>query len=124
MIDVSELINDPDFCQPMGILITRKALTWENYRTVETSSYFKATGIIQRATAKDTIQTDSGDRITADIAIWTYEQLQVAKSAGSGATGFNADELTWRGEVYKVQSANDWKENGYYKSLAVRKKGA
>ena len=46
MINISELITDPDFCQPNGIKITRFTTKVVNHIPVETKSKLTVSGII------------------------------------------------------------------------------
>ena len=46
MINIAELIGDPDFCQPNGINITRTTVRIENFKQVENSIEMKLVGII------------------------------------------------------------------------------
>lgn len=127
MLNVGELIHDPDFAQPKGFKVTRTTGTWTNGRFSGTTATIPCHGIIRPASSKDVVQTPQGDMISGEIAIYTdivtplYETALNHKTNNSGNL---SDEVTWQGEVYKLIKVTPFVDFGYYKSIAVRKRGA
>lgn len=123
MIDVSELLTDPDFCQPGAITITRlEGRNVDGYFQTTPSS-FETIGIIRPASTEDIKMLPEGDRVEGMIIIYTSVQLFGTRKAQPNAGGLS-DEVTWQGENYKVVQAANYSQFGYYKSMAERKLGA
>ena len=58
MINVSELINDPDFTQPNGVQVRRRKTTVEDFEQTVEETEFKMIGII---TIADDLKAELGD---------------------------------------------------------------
>jgi hypothetical protein len=124
MINVSELIDDPDFCQPEPFQVRRQSGQWINNRFVTTETLIPVSGIIVPMKTKDIVQLPQGDTITGAIEIFTHCPLQTTRLGSSGEDGVIADEVTWNGEVYKIHKADDFTNYGYFYAVGVRKAGA
>lgn len=123
MLNVSELINDPDFCQTFTV--TRNAGTWTNGRFVTTSSTLSMTGVITQMTPFQINQLPEQDRVSGSINIYTLEKLKATElDQSTGVDGSLGDEVTWKGEQYKVIAPQDRSDFGYYKAHGIRKRGA
>jgi hypothetical protein len=127
MLNVSRIINSPRIAQPSAFTVTRSTGTWVNGRFTLTTSTLNYSGTILPASSKDVIQTPEGDRIKGEIAIYTdsncplYETFLNQKTGNSGNV---SDEVTWQGENYKIIQVKPYVDYGYYKAIAVRKRGA
>jgi hypothetical protein len=116
LISVAELINDGDFAQ--SFTITRRIGKWVKGRWTDAGTIDEVvTGVIQPANTDDIEMLPSGDAIRGAIKIHTLEPLRVTNEANKT----KCDEVTWRGEAYKVVQVDDFSQNGYYKALAVRR---
>lgn len=122
MIDVSELIHDPDFAQT--ITVTRSRGEWSQGEFTTTSQTLTLTGIVIPDT-KEMAQTPQGDLIQGDIEIYTHEKLYTTQLRESITDReYISDEVTWRGANYKILKPKDRRDNGYFFSVATRKMGA
>ncbi len=123
MIDVSELILDPDFVQPEKFIVTRNAGSWIEGRFVQEQTTIEMSGVIIPDLTGQTQQDAHGDMITGLIKIYTQEPLYTAASDQSDQDR-TADEVTWKTLKYKVIDTKDVGDFGYYYAEAVRKLGS
>lgn len=122
MINVSELINDPDFCQTFTV--SRYSGTWQGGKFSTTASVFSVTGVITPMKTKDVAQLPQGDTILGAIEIFSPVPLLTTRLDPSGESGGTADEVTWKGEVYKILKVDDFTDFGYFYAVGTRKAGA
>jgi len=79
-------------------------------------STFEIDAVIQNATPTDLLVLPEGERTTESIKIHTTTLLATA----SETNGTAADEIEYKGGLYKIMSAADRKTLGnYYKAIAV-----
>ncbi|MDU4960194.1 MAG: hypothetical protein E6X17_05985 [Sporomusaceae bacterium] len=112
MINVAELIHDPDFCQPFTLY--RKSSVWVGGRAKTQEQAVSRRGVITAATTKDLLQVPEGDRVKGIIAVYDTEELRLSNETGT------ADELSWRGERYRLFQLWPYADYGFYKALAER----
>lgn len=125
MINLSRIITSPNFAQPNGYTVYRNYGTWVDGRFTTTEDEFNAVGTILPADAKTIKQIPEGDSISGSISIWSLIELYTTKLESTADNdGYISDEVVWNGNRYKIVSSNDYSNFGYYKSVAVRKKGA
>lgn len=121
-INVSELIQDPDFAQEFTV--ERKRGSWVQGRFEFTTQTLKRYGVII-PDAKVIVQTPEGDTIKGAINVYSLEQINTTVLAkNSSERDQVSDEVIWRGESYKVMSVDPYVDFGYYHALAIRKRGA
>ncbi len=120
MIDVSELITDPDFAQTFTV--TRSTGEWDEGDFITTVETFSVTGVIQPMNSKEMEQWPEGDRLKGLCKVYTLEQLYTTQVVAT--EGMLSDEVSWHGVKWKILQSNDWMDNGYFKAVAVRKTGA
>ena len=105
MINVRELINDPDFAQPNGINIIR--------RTVEI--------IITIASDTTINMTDTADRSIEEIHVFTYKPLMTTgRTDDEAVNGFLSDLVVWQNVKYKVIDCMDDAQYGFCRSTATK----
>ena len=112
MINVAELIHDPDFCQPYTLY--RQTSTWLAGRSQPTEVAIQRSGVIIAANSKDLLQAPEGDRTKGIVAVYDTEPLLVTNEAGT------SDEIIWHDERYRLFQVWPYKDYGYYKALGER----
>lgn len=123
MLNVSELINDPDFCQTFTV--TRNTGDFTDGYFVTTPSAITMTGVIQPLNTEETNQLPEGDRLSGAIKVYTLERVYLTHiTQPADNTGYIADEITWKGEKYKVIQSQNYLDYGYHRTIAIRKLGA
>jgi len=112
VIDVSELMSDPDFVRAFSIM--RPTLTVAN-EGVASSTYAttQLTGIVQPASDNELKLLPEGSRLSDVIAVWSHSEIR----AGDGST-IESDVILVDGKRYRVIKADPWPDAGYYKVLA------
>lgn len=122
-LDISEVINDPDFCS--DFIVHRTTGTFVGGRFTPTTTPLPVTGIIEPHDEKEIVQLPPGDSIQGSIDIYTHKQLNTTILAKeTWEPDRLSDEVEWHGYRYKVINSLPWGDFGYYRSLAVRKFGA
>lgn len=119
MINVAELITDPDF----ATTFTRERVDggfvngrWVNNAPVQLS----VVGIIQPATSPDDLEPlPEGERANEAIRIWSL--IEIRKGDGESVL---SDYVIFGGNKYRVYAVKPWALNGFYQSFAVSVGGA
>lgn len=121
MINVSELIGDPDFTQPKGIKVIRRQCEVVNHRPSVTESEMKVTGVITIARERDLKMLPEADRTEEAINVFTHEPLfTTGKTSEDAVNGYLSDLVVWQGVKYKVMACLDDAQYGFAKSIAVK----
>ena len=115
MIDVSEIINDPDFCQ--SFTVYRDSGSWIEGRWVSSTSTLSMSGVISVASAKELNQVPEGDRVEGAIVIHTTDQIYATRAASPAGI---SDKIEWNGELYKIIQMYPYSDYGFYKAIATR----
>lgn len=124
MINVSELINDPDFTQPDGVNIRRRKTSVVDFEQIIEESEFNVIGII---TIANDLSAELGDYFDEDseyINVFTYMPLFTTglgdgKNGANVGQGYLSDIVLWKGKEYKVIKVKNDSEYGFAKNLAV-----
>lgn len=124
MINVSELINDPDFTQPGGVNIRRRKTSVVDFEQSIEESEFNVIGII---TIANDLSAELGDYFDEDseyINIFTYMPLFTTglgdgKNGANVGQGYLSDIVLWKGKEYKVIKVKNDSEYGFAQNLAI-----
>ena len=118
MIDVSEVVNDPDLAQPFSIL--RSTGSWLNGVWNSVVTTIQSYGVIAEPTVRELKMIPEGDLVTGGLLFWSATPLY-ATHATEGVGG-SSDILIWRGHNYRVLTVLQFEDWGYYRAFAVRMK--
>jgi hypothetical protein len=124
MIDVSDLITDPDFAFPY--IVIRRTGKWVNARfevsdPPERLQYY---GAVQPATTRDIDQLGIGDNEKGVMKFFCRQPKEIYVTEnldGSGETAQVSDEIEFRGMRYKVIQISPWQQNGWMRAFASLK---
>jgi hypothetical protein len=113
MIEISDLLADPDFAQPFDII--RETVTLVQGRAQTSSTTIPGVmGVIQPASVDDLVLfVPEGERANEWISIWCPQEIRAA----DGVSKFS-DVIVWRGKRYRVAKAKPWETQGYYRAWA------
>jgi len=113
VIDVSELMRDPDFAQPF--LIERTDGVFDEGEWLPTAPVIiDRIGIIQPAKREDTLAVlPEGVRLGAMIVVYCDEELRIDDSEDR-----RSDVIVWNGHPYRVVAAKSWADHGYWQAWA------
>lgn len=112
MINVSEVVNSPEFTQ--SFTVYRKGGTYSAGRWTPTETAITMTGVITIPSSTDLDQIPEGDRQKGAIAVYSSQPLEVTTVAGT------SDEILWRGNRYRASQLSPYADYGYYKVIAVK----
>ena len=120
MINIAELIGDPDFCQPNGINITRTTVKTENFKQVENPVEMKLVGIITIDNENEDSLLSEADLNSERIHIFTYDRLKTVGIDKIDGNEYAADIVHFNGNDYIVRYCLDDAQYGFCRSTAVK----
>lgn len=120
MINISELIGDPDFCQPNGISITRTTTKIVNHKVVESPAEIKLVGIITIDSENEDSLLSEADLNSERIHVFTYDRLKTVGIDKTGGIEYAADVVHFNGNDYIVRYCLDDAQYGFCRSTAVK----
>lgn len=116
MLDLSFLMDDPDFCSSC-VLRSFRITGNDHGRPIYEKTEKQIVAVIQPATAEDMqrLAETAGGVTTETLAIYTQEKL----CAGDPENG--ADMIVFEGQVYEVCQVEDFMPNGSYCRSLMRR---
>jgi len=118
MIDVSELIVDPDFAQEYTVY--RKSGDWFEGVFTETEAVINFYGPIIVANTKDVNMLPEGDRIAGLMMFYTTADNPFLITRNTNGSLGTSDQPVWRGERYKIMQVSPFDDFGYIKAIGTR----
>lgn len=114
MIDVSELVTDPDFAQ--SFQIERFTGTWDEGRFIQNEpTVLDAFGVVQPASSEDAVAyLPEGERQNNMIRVWSPHEIRMADGKDQ-----LSDNILWQGEWHRVAYSKPWQTQGYWFAIAV-----
>ena len=121
MINIAEIISDPDFMQEYTV--RRNVGVWVDGRFVETPTNLAFHGVIVPANAQDVQMLPEGDRVSGLINFYTTSDnpFQISR-ADNGALG-TSDQPIWRGNNFRILQVFDYQDYGYQLAIGTRMDG-
>lgn len=116
MLDLSFLMDDPDFCSTCTLRSTQ--ITGNDHgRPIYEQIEKEIVAVVQPATAEDTqrLAETAGGVMTETLAIYTQEKLC------AGDPGNGADMVIFEGQLYEVCQVEDFMPNGNYCRSLMRR---
>jgi len=129
MIDVSELMNDPDFASHYTVM--RTTGKWNKGRfELNAPRELRFYGPVQPATVKEVEQLPTGNQVKGIMKfmckrpkrLFVTREMPVDGSQ-TEELGAASDEIHYQGDVYEVIQVMPWSANGYMRAFAVLKGG-
>lgn len=109
MIDVAELMQDPDLAQAFQVERSGGAFVegeWIPAAPVVSTK----TGIVQPAKREDTLaMLPEGVRLGNMIVVYCDEELRI-----DNADTQRSDVIVWHGNPYRVIAAKPWRDHGFW----------
>lgn len=115
MINVGELIYDPDFCQT--ITVERTSCQIVNHRAEYSSSTFNVTGVITIADSKTLQMLPEADRLSGAINVFTEKELYITSHQETGP--YISDIIHFEGKNYKIMNSFGDMQYGFCKSTCI-----
>lgn len=120
MINISELITDPDFCQSKGISITRSTIEVVNFKQVENPVEIKVQGIITIDSENEDSLLSEADMNSERIHIFTHERLKTVGMDKLDGKTYTSDIVHFNSVDYIVRYCLDDAQYGFCRSTAVK----
>lgn len=120
MIDMSDIIIDPDFAQSYTVLRSNGSFV-DGVWTEGTPTRIVMYGPITVMSPRELSQYPEGDRIKGGMNFFSTKPLYVTRT---GQTPGISDKIMWRGEYYKLFNVAPYADYGFYKGSGERIKGA
>lgn len=113
MINVAELMRDPDLAQPFQIERAGGAFD-EGEWIPAAPTVINKVGIVQPAKREDQLALlPEGTRLGNMIAVFCDEELRI-----DDADTKRSDVIVWHGNPYRVISSKPWADNGFWQVWA------
>lgn len=115
MINIAEIVNDPDFAQAFTIL--RSTGSWVNGTWTPATSSLPAFGVVEPASSKDLKMVPEGDINSEPMSFYSSAPIYTTRNEGTPAA---SDILVWRSQNFRVLNVFEYEDFGYYHAIAVR----
>lgn len=122
MIQIDEVVNDPDLAQIFTILRSCNGQFLYGKWETETSS-IDSFGVVANPTNKELQMVPEGDRAKGVMVFWSSEPIYATRANTEGG-GASSDILVWRGDNFRVLDVKQFQDYGYYRAIATRMKAA
>jgi hypothetical protein len=111
-MDISWLIEDPDFAQPFTV--HRRSGRWVmGAFELDEERPVQMTGVVQPAGPQDLEMLPEGDRIKGMMKFYSRQEIYRSRLGGAGESAGVSDEVEWRGTRYKIISVLPWMDQGF-----------
>lgn len=112
-IDVSELMADPDFVDPVEVIRNGVSVSLDGLTEATAQDMGTILASMQPASHKELMLLPEGQRVSGMLSCWTNFPLQEAREASE------ADIIVWKKQRYRVVKLSDWQHfgNGYTHGL-------
>lgn len=117
MIDTSELLSDPDFCEFFNVLRTM-GLTLGPGGPIANVVPITLYGAVQVADAETIEMIPDGDRSSGARVFWSASPMYETNTDGL------SDVIVYHSKHWRVVRVWDRSANGWWKAYAVRKEGS
>jgi len=121
MIDMQELMTDPDFAISYTVMRTKGKWYKGRFKLGEPVK-LKFFGPVQPATAEELQQIPEGDRTQEIMKFMCAPPNKIyvttAINSKSETDGIISDQIIYDGDLYKVIRSKNWRNNGYTRAFA------
>ena len=117
MINVSELLCDPDFC--VEFKIVRNTGKRENRRwvAVDKPKLIQVLGIVNSTSSEDIEMIPEGDRVQGLKTFYSGNEFRLTDDKTT------SDIVEYKGKRYRLLQVFDYSNNGYYKAIGTLQGG-
>ncbi len=105
-IDVSELMSDPDFVDPIQVITRTPSVSEFGENTVNTVSTLSTIGSVQPASGRALQRLPEALRVANVSSFWFKGQIIATETSRYPSI------LVFRGKRYQVQTVMDWSNFG------------
>jgi galactose-6-phosphate isomerase len=114
LLDISELVSDPDFCELRLICSRMTQVIGENGLAVNTPVRIPFVGVVTQVSGAELERNAVGELITGTILVCTRFRLTDGKAGTTGPpqTGTTADIVQWGPRTYTVINVYNYSRFG------------
>lgn len=120
MLDISFLVEDPDFTAPTFNVIRTSQVLTQGVVSLVTTQYNDVIGIVISRGTKDLTRVTDGEYSKGNRAITVYTKFPLS-SGGDGDLNndnlYTADIIEFRNTKYTVVNVSDWSHAGFFKAV-------
>jgi hypothetical protein len=120
VINVGEIVTDPDFAQSFTVYRSTGSFVKGDW-TESTPEEIIMRGVVTVMNARELAQYPEGDRIKGAMTFYTQEALYVTRVGQEAGT---SDQIMWRGEKYKIFNVAPYVDYGFYCAAGERIQGS
>jgi len=106
LLDVSDVLTDPDFVDGGLVCYRREQIIGTNGMATNTETQFTFSAVVTSASGFELNREPDGEFIKGLITVHTKFALQ------DGAAGLTADEILWQGKRYTVEKIDNYTHFG------------
>lgn len=118
LIQVSEVVNDPDLAQPFTIL--RSTGSWLNGVWQSVTTEIQNYGVIAEPSVRELEMIPEGDLVKGAMVFWSAQPIYGTHA--TNGVGGSSDILIWRGHNYRVLDVKQYQDWGFFRATATRMK--
>lgn len=108
LLDVSEVLSDPDLIEPTGLVRVRRTQTVSPQGLASNAeATLPFSGVVTAGKGDSLRRTDAGNNAQGNVTVTTTTDLRAE------APGQDADIVVWQGRRYIVESIADYRNFGY-----------
>lgn len=123
LVDISFLIEDPDFAKPF--IAYRKTGNWKKGgKFVQDEVKINHFGIVQPASTEDIEQLPQGDRVKGVMCFYSRKEIHLTRTGDDETESGTSDEIEWHKKRYKVIQVMPYSDYGFVKAFGVRMEGS
>lgn len=112
MIEISDLLTDPDFAQ--AFTIRRETGAFLDGEWIASKATLDGFGVVQPLSEADVLSfVPEGERQGNWIKVYSPTEIRQGN-----AKDVMSDVIVWRGDTYRVAKAKHWETQGYWQVFA------
>lgn len=118
MINVGELIHDPDFCTSFKVIRSKGEWMAGDFTITQTTE-LNLEGIAQPADEEELETFPEGERLRGIMKFLADQEIYLSRDESASEEGRLSDEIHYHGRRYRVTRVKDWSEQGYWRAFGV-----
>ena len=119
MIEVIEVLNDPDLCSSWTVQRNYGQYAAGGWQTTKVTT-IQAYGAVRNLQGRQIEMVPEADRVHELMTFRSTTPMYVTDAA----QGITSDIITWQGSQYRVSAVKQYQEQGYVLAIGARLAGA
>jgi hypothetical protein len=123
LIDVSEVITDPDFCQDFTVYRRSGGRFQSGGFVPGDEAEVPMSGVVIPLSSKELELIPEAERVKGTMGFWTTSENPIYVTRNLTSDKDISDVALWNGERYKILSVDPYSDYGFYHAIGVREVG-